>query len=68
MRDLDVHRKLLEHWLGKQAAPGSDAHALDKQAEKLDAWLKSERKHLAHGMQKQIRKRQQGLAEREAQS
>ena len=28
----------------------------------LDAWLKGERKHLAHGMQKQIRKRQQGLA------
>ena len=30
----------------------------------LDAWLKGERKHLAHGMQKQIKKRQQGLAER----
>jgi CHAD domain-containing protein len=34
-----------------------------KQAEMLDAWLKSERKHLAQRMQKQIKKRQQGLAE-----
>ena len=32
----------------------------------LDEWLKSERKHLARGMQKQIRKRQHGLAERQA--
>ena len=31
----------------------------------LDDWLKSERKHLARGMQKQIRKRQNGLAERQ---
>jgi CHAD domain-containing protein len=62
VRDLDVQSKLLERWLGKQAAPGSDAQALDKQAEILDGWLKSERKHLARGMQKQIKKRQQGLA------
>jgi CHAD domain-containing protein len=33
-----------------------------KQAEVLDAWLKGERKHLAQGMQKQIRKRQHRLA------
>ena len=39
-----------------------------KQAEMLDAWLKGERKHLAHGMQKQIRKRQQGLAKGQAAS
>jgi CHAD domain-containing protein len=31
----------------------------------LDEWLKGERKHLARGMQKQIRKRQHGLAERQ---
>jgi CHAD domain-containing protein len=73
VRDLDVQRKLLENWLGKQmprqdAAPGSSEAGLPemqaemKQAEMLDAWLKGERKHLAHGMQKQIRKRQQELA------
>ena len=61
VRDLDVQRKLLERWLGKQAAPGSDAEAVDKQAEMLDGWLKSERKHLARGMQKQIKKRQRGI-------
>jgi CHAD domain-containing protein len=66
VRDLDVHRKLLENWVGKEAAPDRDANPLDKQAEMLDAWLKSERKHLARGMHKQIRKRQQGLAERQA--
>jgi CHAD domain-containing protein len=70
VRDLDVQRKLLENWTAKQApkqdpTPGSEASppAEIKQAEMLDAWLKSERKHLAHGMQKQIKKRQQGLAE-----
>src|SRR5271154_5033938 len=68
VRDLDVHRKLLEHWVGKEsplpgAAPGSPLH---KQAQMLDAWLQDERKHLAHGMQKQIKKRQQGLEERQA--
>jgi CHAD domain-containing protein len=73
VRDLDVQRKLLENWVGKQipkqdAAPGSsetippEMQAEMKQAEMLDAWLKGERKHLAQGMQKQIRKRQQGLA------
>ena len=70
VRDLDVHRKLLENLLGKAAAPHSDTnplheHAEMKQAEMLDAWLKSERKHLARGMQKQIRKRQHGLAQRQ---
>ena len=65
VRDLDVHRKLLENLVGK-AAPGGDASPLNpKQAEMLDEWLKSERKHLARGMQKQIRKRQHGLAERQ---
>jgi CHAD domain-containing protein len=71
VRDLDVQRKLLEDWVGKQmpeqggAADGGGASlpAEIKQAETLDAWLKSERKHLARGMQKQIRKRQRGLAE-----
>ena len=63
VRDLDVHRKLLENLVGA-AAPGSDAET--KQAEMLDEWLKGERKHLARGMQKQIRKRQHGLAHRQA--
>jgi CHAD domain-containing protein len=70
VRDLDVHRKLLENLVGKAAPPDSDTNPLDKhsetkQAEMLDDWLKSERKHLARGMQKQIRKRQHGLAERQ---
>lgn len=64
VRDLDVHRKLLENLIGK-AGPGSDANPLHKQAEMLDEWLKSERKHLARGMQKQIRKRLHGLVERQ---
>ncbi len=63
VRELDVHRKLLENLVGKDAPPDSDANPLHKQAEMLDEWLKSERKHLARGMQKQIRKRQHGLAE-----
>jgi CHAD domain-containing protein len=69
VRDLDVQRKLLENWVGKQdAVPGSSEtsppgmQAEMKQAEVLEAWLKGERKDLAQGMQKQIRKRQQGLA------
>jgi CHAD domain-containing protein len=64
VRDLDVHRKLLENLVGK-GGPGSDTSPLNKEAEILDEWLKSERKHLARGMQKQIRKRQHGLAERQ---
>jgi CHAD domain-containing protein len=68
VRDLDVHRKLLEQWVGKEsplpeAAAGS---ALHKQAAPLDAWLKSQRKRLGHDMQRQIRKRQQGLADGQA--
>jgi CHAD domain-containing protein len=73
VRDLDVQRKLLENWVCEQmprqdGAPGSsetippEMQAEMKQAEMLDAWLKGERKHVAQGMQKQIRKRQQGLA------
>jgi CHAD domain-containing protein len=70
VRDLDVHRELLENLVGKAAARDSDTNPLDKpaetkQAEMLDDWLKSERKHLARGMQKEIRKRQHGLAERQ---
>jgi CHAD domain-containing protein len=60
VRDLDVHRKLLEDWVGKDSGP------LSKQAEMLDAWLKGERKRLAHGMQKKTRKRQPALAEGQA--
>ena len=51
---------------GWQGRPGQRCEPAGlKQAERLDDWLKSERKHLAHGMQKQIRKRQHGLAERQ---
>jgi CHAD domain-containing protein len=63
VRDLDVHRKLLEDWTDKEAP---EATPQRKQAETLDTWLKGERKHLAHGMQKQLRKRQQALAKRQA--
>jgi CHAD domain-containing protein len=62
VRDLDVQRKLLEDWIAKQPA---DASLLRTQAETLQAWLINERKRLAHGMQKQIRKRQQGLTEQQ---
>ena len=48
-----------------QAAPGHDANPVHTQAEMLDDWLKSERKHLARGMQKQMRKRQHGLEGRQ---
>jgi CHAD domain-containing protein len=83
VRDLDVHRKLLENWIDKRA-PKQDATNVDgggpaatsdtdsqasllrSQAETLDAWLKGKRKRLAHGMQKQIRKRQQALTERQS--
>ncbi|MGC2399256.1 MAG: CHAD domain-containing protein [Acidobacteriaceae bacterium] len=67
VRDLDVHRKLLERWLGKDS-PLSQPHVnpLAKQAERLDDWLSKRRKHLAHGMVKQIRKREQLLAEAQA--
>ena len=72
VRDLDVQRKILEQWVGQQAPAqdgieGSSAasppaiQAEMKQAEQLDTWLKGERKHLARGMQKQIRKRQHRL-------
>jgi CHAD domain-containing protein len=68
VRDLDVHRKLLESWASKdsQIPEAASASRLHEQAQVLDTWLKGERKHLAHGMQKQVRKRQQRLAERQA--
>jgi CHAD domain-containing protein len=57
VRDLDVHRKLLEDWIGtEQPAP---------EEEKLTEWLKDERKRLAHSARKQIKKDQRGLAERQ---
>ena len=60
VRDLDVHRKLLEHWIANENTP------LEKQAGVLDAWLKGRRKHLASDMQKKIGKRQQELEQRQA--
>jgi CHAD domain-containing protein len=68
VRDLDVHRKLLESWASKESPlpEAASANRLHEQAQLLDTWLKGERKHLAHGMQKQIRKRQRGLAEQQA--
>jgi len=62
VRDLDVHRKMLEKWVGKDSPISSPTPG----AETLDAWLKNERKHLAHGMQKQFSKHQQALAKRQA--
>jgi CHAD domain-containing protein len=61
VRNLDVHRELLERWLG-----ASEPSPLRAQAEALDHWIKGERKRRAHGMQKQIRKRQQPLLERQS--
>jgi CHAD domain-containing protein len=68
VRDLDVHRKLLESWTSKDSPmpEAASASRLYEQAQVLDISLKAERKHLAHGMQKQIRKRQGGLAEQQA--
>jgi CHAD domain-containing protein len=60
VRDLDVHRKLLEHWIANENSP------LEKQAGVLDAWLKGRRKHLASDMQKKIGKRQQEMEQRQA--
>jgi CHAD domain-containing protein len=60
VRDLDVHRKLLEHCIASENSP------LEKQAGVLDAWLKGRRKHLASEMQKKIGKRQQELEQRQA--
>ena len=60
VRDLDVHRKLLEHWTANENSP------LEKQAGVLDAWLKGRRKHWAADMQKKIGKRQQELEQRQA--
>ena len=60
VRDLDVHRKLLEHWTTHENG------AIAKQAGVLDAWLKGRRKHLASAMQKRISKRQQELKQRQA--
>jgi CHAD domain-containing protein len=59
VRELDVHRKLLQPWVAQESSP------LQKQAEKLDAWLKGRRKHLAARMQKQIERRQQALQQRQ---
>jgi CHAD domain-containing protein len=59
VRDLDVHRKLLERWIANEDSP------LEKQAGVLDAWLKGRRKHLASDMQKKIGKRQQELEQRQ---
>jgi CHAD domain-containing protein len=60
VRDLDVHRKLLEQWVTEENSP------LEKQAGVLDAWLKARRRHLASDMQKKIGKRQQELEQRQA--
>src|ERR1700761_5646470 len=59
VRDLDVHRKLLEHWIAHENG------VLAKQAGVLDAWLKGRRKHLASAMQKKIGKRQEELKHRQ---
>jgi CHAD domain-containing protein len=58
VRDLDVHLKLLKDWIGSPRPTAEE--------EKLDTWLKDERHRLAQRMQKEIRKKQRGLAERQA--
>lgn len=60
VRDLDVHRKLLEPWVAHESSP------LQEQAAKLDGWLKGRRKHLGSRMQKQVGKRRQALQERQS--
>lgn len=60
VRDLDVHRKLLENWTANENSP------LGKQAGMLDDWLKGRRKRLASAMQKKIGKRQHELEHRGA--
>ena len=49
VRDLDVHRKLLESWASKESPipEAASASRLHEQAQVLDTWLKGERKHLA---------------------
>jgi CHAD domain-containing protein len=67
VRDLDVHGKLLQRWLGEDSSlPGmkTDA-ALTRQSEKLGDWLKDERRRLARRMARQIEKRQPTLSEAE---
>ena len=64
VRDLDVQRKLLEGWIGN-VADGSQAGPLQHQAGALDGWLKDQRKRLAHGMQKEMSRRQQRLLEQQ---
>jgi len=73
VRDLDVQCKLLEKWTEKRAETpgvaneaGQDPNPFRAQVGMLDRWLKDERRHLARSMQKQIRKRQPRLAERQA--
>jgi CHAD domain-containing protein len=58
VRDLDVHRKLLKDWIGKEPPSPEEA--------KFAAWLEDERKRLTHSARKQIKKNQRGLAERQA--
>jgi CHAD domain-containing protein len=56
VRDLDVHRKLLEMYAEKQSPQ------VTEQAKRLDDWLSHKRHRRAHRMVKQMRKRQQSLA------
>ncbi len=63
VRDLDVHRKLLEDW-GRQQTPESMAR-LGPQLETLALWLTSRRKKRARRMQKQVEQRRQRLMERQ---
>lgn len=82
VRDLDVHRKLLEVQIGQRskagklatervdetetAAASTEADQLISQAAKLDAWLKEQRSVQVEILHKQIKKRRRKLKEREA--
>ena len=63
VRDLDVHRKLLEDW-GRQQTPESMAR-LGPQLEALAQWLTARRKKRARRMQKEVEQRRQRLMERQ---
>jgi CHAD domain-containing protein len=60
VRDLDVHRGLLEQYVGKHPEP------LASQAKRLDHWLAGERRDRERRMAKQMKKRQEALAEAQA--
>ncbi len=64
VRDLDVHRKLLEKSVDKPSLP--EEERLKNQAEKLDQRLKDERNAWAEALQKKITKRHEKMKQLQA--